>query len=235
MLASIVPDAEIYICRDFITPEEADDIFALLNDDTKFKYYNLNFYDKEKNVFTSARNHRKSYWLGKHAQAVQTSNNFVTVDDKQIHIPTEYVLPYEFPDAIVQIKKRIEEHFGCKFNSCLVGKFESPTDKIGFHSDASNSMGPNPIVGSLSLGRPRNFIIQRCKKYQIDDLKKNKQTIRLEHGTLCMMGQDSNVKYLHMVPADAGCCPDDCRINLTFRNYAYTDDEKVFVASPFNQ
>uniref|UniRef100_A0A6C0CA24 Fe2OG dioxygenase domain-containing protein n=1 Tax=viral metagenome TaxID=1070528 RepID=A0A6C0CA24_9ZZZZ len=232
-LKSIVPDAEIYIIDNFISNDEADELFALLNDESKFKYYNLNFYDVKTKSIVSARNHRKSYWLGEHAQAVQKSNNTAEDDGKVISIPTEYVLPYTFPELVMRFKNRIEKKFDIEFNSCLVGKFESPTDKIGFHSDSSDSMGPNPIVGSLSLGRSRNFIIQRSKKYQIDELKKNKKKINLQHGTLCMMGNESNVKYLHMVPPDSGCCEDDCRINLTFRNYKYFPDEMEFSASPF--
>jgi alkylated DNA repair dioxygenase AlkB len=232
-IKSIVPDAEIYIIDNFISKNEADELFALLNDENKFKYYNLNFYDTKTKSIKSARNHRKSYWLGEHAQAVQKSNNTAEDDGQIIHIPTEYVMPYEFPELVVKIKNRIEQMFNVEFNSCLVGKFESPTDKIGFHSDSSDSMGSNPSVGSLSLGRSRNFIIQRSKKYQIDELGKNKMKINLQHGTLCMMANDSNIKYLHMVPVDLGCSEDDCRINLTFRNYKYFPDEMMFNSSPF--
>jgi len=232
-LKSIVPDAEIYIIDNFISKEEADALFTLLNDDNKFKYYNLNFYDTNTKMIRSSKNHRKSYWLGEHAQAVQKSNNTVVDDGQVIDIPTDYVLPYEFPESVLKIKNRIEKMFNVEFNSCLVGKFESPTDKIGFHSDASDSMGQNPSVGSLSLGRSRNFIIQRQKAYQIDKLGKNKNKINLQHGTLCMMANESNVKYLHMVPADSGCSENDCRINLTFRNYKYFPDEMAFVASAF--
>jgi hypothetical protein len=39
------------------------------------------------------------------------------------------------------------------------------------------------------------------------------------------MRQNADRKYLHMVPPDKDCSPDNFRINLTFRNYTYDQEE----------
>lgn len=116
---------------------------------------------------------------------------------------------------------RIEQEFAVHFNACLVGKFNAPDNKIGFHSDASPNMGEDPYIASVSLGKNRKFVLKKQKQYG----KKEKITILLEHGDLLLMRQDANRKYLHMVPSDKDCSPDNFRLNLTFRNYTYDQEE----------
>ena len=122
---------------------------------------------------------------------------------------------------MLTLKNNIEKEFDTDFNSCLVGKYESPQDKIGFHSDASEEMGNNPYVASLSLGKSRRFLIKHKNTSE-------KIELNLEHGDLLIMKDNSNVNYLHSVPKDRDCSVENCRINLTFRNYTYHEKEKDF-------
>lgn len=226
---SIVKDAEIFYLKEFIPRDMADSLLVLLNDDDKFKYYNLYHYDRTQRIVTQTRNHRKSYWFGDHPQSVQSTNNYITDDLlKKILIPTDYVMNYPFPQEILVMKDTIEKMFGITFNSCLVGKFESPTDKINFHSDVSSSMGNDPYIGSVSFGRARLFKLKKQKKYCLEGEPAEKCDVTLSHGDLLIMRKDANRKYLHMVPADKGCDKDNFRINLTFRNYAYDESEKAY-------
>ncbi len=227
---SIVKEAEIYYNDEFLKKDEADKLFTLLNDDEKFKYYNLYFYDGKKKEIVSTKNHRRSYWFGDHAQAVQTSNKIVVDQEtgEEIHVPTDYVLPCQFPSEIRALKEKIEKEYNVKFNSCLVGKFESSKDKIGFHSDASTSMGEDPQIGSVSFGKSRNFKLKR--KSGKGEPSKESITVTLDHGDVVVMRNGGNKNYLHAVPPDKDCSVKDCRINLTFRYYIYSDDEKQFVA-----
>ena len=54
----------------------------------------------------------------------------------EVVYPASYVFPYKFPKEIQTLKKKIESDFDCKFNACLIGLFDDPSLKIGFHSDA---------------------------------------------------------------------------------------------------
>lgn len=146
-----------------------------------------------------------------------TARNLKT--NEVVDIPTDYVTPHRFPDKVLNLKQRLEREFNVKFNSCLVGLFESPRDKIRFHDDSSPNMGKNPFVGSVSFDRTRKFLLKNKRTKKVIE-------IELEHGSLLIMRNGSNVRYLHSVPPDQGCCPSDPRMDLTFRNYLYDQEEK---------
>lgn len=218
---SIVSDAEIYLVKTYLTKEQADNILLELNDDTKFKKPKLYFYDHDKNEIVERKGWRSSYWFGEHAQSSQSCNNYIINNlGEKIKIPTDFVDAYPFIPSILQLKEQIEHEFDVQFNSCLVGKFAAPDNKIGFHSDASPNMGEDPYIASVSFGKSRKFILKKHKNYG-----KEKVTIILEHGDLLLMRKNANRKYLHMVPADKDCNAENFRINLTFRNYTYDQEE----------
>lgn len=223
---SLVKDGKIFFDKNFLSKDEADALFHLLNDDTKFKSYKLYFYDHDKDEITSVKNHRQSYWFGDYAQAVQTAGKMVTSrrTGKKIHVPTDFVEAHVFPPEILALKERIEKEYGVQFNSCLVGRYSSPRDKIGFHTDASANMGDDPHIGSVSFGRARRFDLKKQDRYCRRG-EKEEVSVVLTHGSLVVMRDGANLKYLHAVPPDPKCSEEDCRINLTFRNYKYHPDE----------
>lgn len=217
----IVSEAEIYLVKNYLTKEQANNILLELNDDLKFKKQKLYFYDHDQDEIVERKGWRSSHWFGDYAQASQSCQNYVTNKAGQtVKIPTDFVEAYPFKPSILQLKERIEEEFTVQFNSCLVGKFDAPDNKIGFHSDASPNMGEDPYIASVSFGKSRNFILKKQKNYG-----KEKITIVLEHGDLLLMRKDVNRKYLHMVPADKDCNSENFRINITFRNYTYDKEE----------
>jgi len=202
---SLVKDAEIFINHNYFTKDEADKLFSIVDDAKKFKRHILYFPNHK------TQSWRKSYWFGDYPQAVQECGK---------KLPTDFVTNYKFHPEILKLKERLEKDFNVRFNSCLVGRFETPHDKIGFHSDNSTNMGADPYIASVSFGRPRLFKIKKQKKYGDERIN-----ITLKHGTVLIMRKNSNKKYLHSVPKDKGCNEENPRINLTFRNYLYHDDE----------
>ena len=224
---SLLKSADLFLEKSFIPKEEADLLFKLLNDENKLERHALYFYDSEKKGIKTSPSWRKSYWFGEHPQAVQSTDNIIK-DKKtgdEITIPTDFVKPYPFPPEILKIKEMIELKYGVQFNSCLVGKFEDPGDKIGYHSDCSENMGDNPFVASLSFGKSRKFKMKNNKHKNKND---EQLEIDLGHGDLVMMGHNANVNYLHSVSKDPECSVDNCRINLTFRNYSYSHGEILY-------
>jgi alkylated DNA repair dioxygenase AlkB len=128
---------------------------------------------------------------------------------------------------MLTLKERIEKEFNVKFNSCLVGKFDSPQNKIGFHSDASSSLGPDPHIASISFGAARKFKIKHKTN------KNDKVDMLLENGDLVIMKDGANLNYKHMVPGDPKCSETNYRINLTFRFYTYDEVEMLNPAISF--
>lgn len=225
---SIVKDAEIYLDDKFLTKTESDNLLKILNDDNKFKYYNLYFYNQKTKKIDAVKNHRKSYWFGDYAQSVQRTRNVIDKDTgKKIEMPCDYVKAYKFPKEIFELKNRIEKLYNIKFNSCLVGKYDSPKDKIGFHSDSSTGLGINPFIGSVSFNNPREFRLKKKREYCRENEVENVNVV-LNHGTLLVMRDNANVKYLHSVPVDKTCSKEHYRINLTFRLYKYSEEEKKY-------
>lgn len=227
---SIVKNATIIHVPGFLKKDEADKLMNILNDQTKFRYQTLYHWNNYENKIVTHPNHRKSYWLGEHAQATQdTENYYLKPDGERIDLPTDYVYPYTFPPEILALKQKIEEEYGCTFNGCLVGLFDDPTDKIGFHSDSSEAMGEDPWIGSVSFGAERRFRLKAKGKGE------GRETVDLvlKHGDLLVMKEGGNANYLHAVPKDPKCTPDNVRINLTFRDYKYDANEKAFLATQF--
>lgn len=223
---SIVKEADIFLIKNYLSDQECLNLTNLLNRDDKFRMYKLFFYDRLTKNITVVNNHRKSYWLGEYAQSVQTPNRFITVGSEKILIPTDYVTPFNFPEEISKIKQNIEEEFGCNFNSCLVGKYDSPSNKIGYHSDSSANLGDDPQIASLSLGHRREFFIKH---------KDNKEYVKiiLNSGDLLIMKNGANKNYLHAVPIDKSSNSENFRINLTFRDYSYFPEEMEICAAEF--
>jgi len=90
---------------------------------------------------------------------------------------------------------------------------------INWHSDSGpgddEGLGPNPHIGSISLGADRTFALKSKrplggKMVHLD--------IPLTHGSLLVMGHNSQTHWLHALLPDENCKHD--RINLTFRFYA---------------
>ena len=234
---SLVKNAEIFYIEKFLSKEEADELFDTLYDMNKFVHTQMYFYNQETKEIESRSNHRKSYWLGDHAQATGYTDQTIIDNDtnEKISIPTDYVKPYEFPPILWSLKRKIEKAYGVEFNGCLVGLFDNPEQKIGYHSDSSKSMGEDPYIGSVSLGAPRKFNIKPNKNQNTEQkgTEQNPVSVKLGHGDLVVMRKNANRKYLHAVMKDPACNEDNVRINLTFRLYNYHPDEMKFNASGF--
>lgn len=215
-MSSLVKDATIMHHKSWLNPTECDVLISLLNRDDLFRYQKL--YHINDGKLTVRNNHRKSYWFGSYAQATQTTGS---------SIPTDFTYAYEWPVLVSKLKERIESEFNVKFNSCLVGKFDNPDDKIGFHSDSSSSLGEDPHIASISFGAARRFRI----KHKTD--RQDKVDIILENGDLLIMKDGANLNYKHCVPGDPTCSEDNFRINLTFRFYTYDEVEMKYPAISF--
>jgi hypothetical protein len=104
-----------------------------------------------------------------------------------------------------EIKEKIEAVQG-EYNYCLLNRYRSGADGVGWHADNEPEMGN--VIGSLSLGAARKFRIRH-------NATKETQTFLVGPGTLIIMGGTMQQFWKHEVPKTKEDVGE--RINLTFR------------------
>jgi alkylated DNA repair dioxygenase AlkB len=109
---------------------------------------------------------------------------------------------------LLAVKERVEAAAGTTWNSLLLNLYRDGRDSIGFHADDEPELGINPIVGSVSLGAARRFILKHPASGE-------KLEFALPHGSLLVMGGTSQHHWRHGVPKTKKRVGP--RINLTFR------------------
>jgi alkylated DNA repair dioxygenase AlkB len=107
--------------------------------------------------------------------------------------------------TLLEIKQRIEAVRG-DYNYCLLNRYRSGADSIGWHADDEPEMGP--VIGSLSLGATRTFRIRH-------NTTKEQLSFSVGHGTLIIMAGTMQRFWKHEVPKTRQNVGE--RINLTFR------------------
>ncbi len=107
--------------------------------------------------------------------------------------------------TLLEIKKKIEAVQG-EYNYCLLNRYRSGSDSMGWHADDEPEMGN--VIGSLSLGATRKFRIRH-------NVTRETKTFVAGHGTLIIMAGTMQQFWQHEVPKTKQVVGE--RINLTFR------------------
>ena len=118
--------------------------------------------------------------------------------------------PLRWTPMLHDIKARIENAAGARFNSVLLNYYRDHRDSIGFHSDDEPELGPRPVIASLSLGEERTFVLKHKRLKAAAPVR-----LRLTSGSLLVMGGDTQDAWRHGIPKESRPCGP--RINLTFR------------------
>ncbi|MEN9360087.1 MAG: hypothetical protein RL095_1622 [Verrucomicrobiota bacterium] len=99
---------------------------------------------------------------------------------------------------------------GAEFNSCLANLYRDGRDSMGWHADDEKSLGPAPLIASISLGASRRFQLR----------ERNTRTKMLElelaHGDLLLMGGNLQQMTQHRIPRQPRIAQP--RLNLTYRH-----------------
>lgn len=119
---------------------------------------------------------------------------------------THHAIPWT--PELLAVKKRAEATAGTTWNSLLLNLYRDGRDSIGFHADDEPELGTNPVIGSISLGAERRFVLKHPASGETRELT-------LLHGSLLVMGGASQHHWRHGVPKTRK--PVGPRINLTFR------------------
>jgi len=108
-------------------------------------------------------------------------------------------------DTLLEIKKQIEAVQG-EYNYCLLNRYRSGSDSMGWHADDEPEMGN--VIGSLSLGATRKFRIRH-------NVTRETKTFLVGNGTLIIMAGTMQQFWQHEVPKTKQKVGE--RINMTFR------------------
>jgi alkylated DNA repair dioxygenase AlkB len=107
--------------------------------------------------------------------------------------------------TLQEIKEKIEAVRG-NYNYCLLNRYRSGQDSVGWHADNEPEMGN--VIGSLSLGAARTFRIRH-------NATKETRSFAAGNGTLFIMAGTMQRFWKHDVPKTTENVGE--RINLTFR------------------
>ena len=183
-----LPGAEIWFAPDWLDMAEADALLDSLRR-VHWETHRIRLFGRE------IDSPRLSCWIGDEGAAYTYSG--------------ARFQPHPWPVALLAIRERITDELGCMFNSVLANRYRDGRDYMGWHSDNESALGPHPLIASLSLGATRRFML----KHRQDPSRKLE--LELPHGSLLVMGGDTQRNYRHALPRTAR--PVEERINLTFR------------------
>jgi alkylated DNA repair dioxygenase AlkB len=181
--------ADVQFVPQYISPEEADALFAALESMPGWRQDQIRIYGKSHPL---PRLHR---WFADSNQPYRWSG----IDMR----------PEPFPSSLSSVLLRLENESGVKFNTALANLYRSGMDGVSWHSDDEPDLGPHPVIASLSLGATRRFILRK---------KQDRSAIisfDLTHGSLLWMRGRTQELWEHSIPKIKRTV--GTRINLTFR------------------
>lgn len=118
--------------------------------------------------------------------------------------------PISWVEPLILIKNEIEHFSPVKFNSVLLNLYRNGNDSVAWHSDDEPELGQKPVIGSVSLGGTRRFMLKSK-----DNNNSESYSIDLTNGSFLLMAGDTQKYWLHQIPkTKKEIAP---RINLTFR------------------
>ncbi|KAF9254993.1 hypothetical protein L218DRAFT_1082073 [Marasmius fiardii PR-910] len=156
----------------------------------------------------------------------------------------------EFTPTVSLIRNRVQQLIGHPVNHALIQFYRSGKDYISEHSDKTVDVIRGSYIVNVSLGA-RRVMTLRQKKDRIASgqaegdettggLTRASQRIPLPHGSMFVMGLETNKSWLHginhdnrpvTVKSDVELMEDGGRISLTFRHigtFLTADQKKIY-------
>ena len=193
-----IPDADVIIYRSLFNQRESDELFSKLYNSISWKQEFIKIYSKSIPI------PRLTAWHGDQENQYTYSNIEMT--------------PQPWTSLLLEIKGKIGPLSGVQYNSVLLNLYRDGRDSVAWHSDDEAELGINPVVGSVSFGASRRFVLKH--RYQAD----LKQEIDLTHGDFLLMKGPTQHHWRHQIPKTKKLV--NPRINLTFRTIKTATDLK---------
>jgi alkylated DNA repair dioxygenase AlkB len=179
-------------------------------------FYYSNFFDRETSDFLYQELEKNIQWTqeyikfyGKSIALPRLTAWYGDPDKCYIYSGIE-MKPLPWIEPLLFIKKEIELVAKVEFNSVLLNFYRDGKDGVAWHSDDEAELGEHPVIGSVSLGGSRRFMLKPKAKDS-----KQKYEIELDNGSFLLMAGETQKYWLHQVPKTQKQVKS--RINLTFR------------------
>jgi len=195
-------------------------IVQVLNRDGRVDYYGKITTNVEANLYFEILL-QNIVW--KNDEAIILGKHIITKRKTAWYGDSDYLYTYSnttrralpWTSELRDLKQLVEKLTETKFNSCLLNLYHDGNEGLAWHSDDEKVLRRNGTIASLSFGAERKFSLKHTK---------TKQTISivLEHGSLLVMKDETQVYWLHSLPKTKKIVMP--RINLTFREIIYLDD-----------
>jgi len=189
LLDSSVPGATLHFAPDWLAAPEADALLAHLQRDIAWEVHRIRMFGR------LVDSPRLSRWVGDTGAVYRYSGSDF--------------LPQAWTPALEDLRGRLQEELGARFNSVLLNLYRDGRDAMGWHSDDEPELGPRPVIASVSLGAVRRFALRDRRESHL------RQVLELPHGSLLVMSGDTQRLCRHALPRTARLLGP--RINLTFR------------------
>ena len=189
--AEVIPiqDGDLSFYPRLFSPGESDVFFRDLKEKVDWKQEEIKLYGK---VIPLPR---LTAWFGDEGMTYVYSG--ITVESQP------------WTETLQEIKDRVDNVSGVKFNSVLLNLYEHERHSVSWHSDDEPELGKDPTIGSVNLGATRRFWLKHKKD------KTLKRSIDLPHGSYLLMAGSLQHYWVHQVPKSSRKI--NPRINLTFR------------------
>ena len=184
-----LPDAEIIYYPQFFDKEQADKIYSELLQEIAWQQDDITIFGKK------IAQPRHTCLFGNEGKPYSYSG--ITMQ------------PHRWNATLMHVKNEIEKVSEHHFTTVLANLYRNEKDSNGWHADNERELGRNPIIASVSFGEERRFQLKHISNNEI------KLTLKLNHGSLLLMKEGSQIHYKHHIPKETQ--PKKQRINLTFR------------------
>ncbi len=184
----LLPDCLAYK-PNFLAARSASELYNYLQQSIQWQQPTVRVWGQDHKV------PRLQFWMGEIGREYQYSGKI---------FKAEPWLP-----IVSQLKQKVENTCGMEYNSVLLNWYRDGQDKMGWHADNEEELGPSPSIAMVSVGVQRSFQFRSLETQITENLE-------VEHGSLLMMKSGMQESYQHQVPARAKI--KEGRISLTFRN-----------------
>jgi alkylated DNA repair dioxygenase AlkB len=183
-----LPDASITFYRTLFNQTESERLFSELQTQVNWKQEFIKIYGKPVPI------PRLTAWYGDPGK-------------KYTYSKIE-MMPESWSETLLEIKSRIEPLAQVQFNSVLLNLYRDGKDSVAWHSDNEPELGQNPVIGSVSFGETRRFMLKHKSKQLKDE-------VQLSSGSFLLMKGETQHSWLHQIPKSQKSI--GARVNLTFR------------------
>lgn len=187
--ASTLPDGDLRLLTQFLPADEGQLLLQALTEQLTWARHRVRLFGREHHT------PRLCAWYGD--------------ADAQYAYSGQALDPLPWPPVLAALRRRLETDIGGQFNSVLCNLYRDGADSMGWHADDEASLGPQPVIASLSLGAVRRFSLRHRRR------ELPTRHLMLGHGDLLIMAGETQRHWLHAVPKTRR--PVGARINLTFR------------------